>query len=122
MLEANNVCVKPKLSADAWLFIENTPKGTDFAFRANRTGSHGADGTVEYNYEGTTLYRYDSIESFARHQLDGDTSIEFEESHLVGERDDNGQIVFFDIAYSEDELDLEDDGDMIYTLYSKDND
>lgn len=118
----NNTQTKtPELSADAWLFVENTPKGKDFAFSASRTGSHGEDGVVEYNHEGLTFYRYQSIEDFARHQLDGDSSVKHEESYVVGERDGNGQIVFFDKAYSEDELDLEDDGDAVYTLYRKAN-
>ena len=46
-----------------------------------------------------------------------DKDVEHEESAYVGTRTEDGSIDWIDKAYSDDELDLDDDGDGIYTKY-----
>ncbi len=97
-------------------FIKNHPRRTDFAFRASRTGSHYEDGTVFYNYEGSTLYLFKNIEDFANYFF-LDMDVEHEEADHVGTRKEDGSIEWLGEAYPDEALDLDDDGDSVYTKF-----
>jgi hypothetical protein len=77
--------------ASAQDFLSKTPRGTEFEFQANRTGSHNNDGTVFYNYEGRTRYLFKSIEDFVDYFF-FDKDVEHEESTSVVTRTEEGSI------------------------------
>lgn len=103
------------LSTEAVTFINDTPKGSDFAFSNSRTGEHREDGTVTFDYDGLVRYEFSSIEDFAEYFIDFNRSIVHQQAFVVGFRDEDGNISFTDEVFPDDELDLNDDSDAVYT-------
>lgn len=95
------------------LFLQNTPKGKEFGFNASETGSHNEDGTVTFNDNGQAYYTYQSIEDFANQEFNNVDVVHLVSSY-VGDRTENGQIVWFNTPYKDCELDDE-DGSCVYT-------
>ena len=56
--------VNKPMSKRAQDFVRDTAVGSEFAFRADRTGSYYEDGTVYYNYQGLVNYTFDNIFAF----------------------------------------------------------
>lgn len=107
--------VNKPMSKRAQDFVRDNPAGSDFVFRADRTGSHYEDGTVYYNYQGLVNYTFDNIFDAARYLIDSASDVPHYRSDAVGNRLDDGSISFWSASYSDDELDLDDDGGTVYT-------
>jgi hypothetical protein len=104
-------------NAQMLAFIENTPKNTEFAFAANKTGFHEADGTVSFNEKGLTTCYFRTIEEFAQNYFQG-ADVPIKCSHYCGSRDDDGEITLhegFEHTPMRD-IDSDDDSSDVYTL------
>tara|TARA_Y100000310_G_scaffold112139_2_gene110583 strand:- start:6059 stop:6697 length:639 start_codon:yes stop_codon:yes gene_type:complete len=107
--------VNKPMSKRAQDFVRDTAVGSDFSFRADRTGTYHEDGTVYFNDQGVRDFTFDNIFDAARYLIDDARDMAYDLSEAVGERLDDGSISFWSESYDDDELDLEDDGGTIYT-------
>lgn len=98
-------------------FKANTMKGTEFDMGlANLTGYYDIDGTVWFNYEGTTEYIFDSIDTFCDYWFHG-LEVTCEVSEWVADLDiDTGEVVFHE---GEDPLQpiLDDDAEAVMSEF-----
>jgi hypothetical protein len=102
-------------------FIQNHPKGTEFCFAANVTGEHLEDGSVYYNVKGLTEHSFSSIEDFADFYFSNRTVI-YKSSEAVGERDDEGNITWWNDEYPLSFIDDDNDGGIVFLKSVYDND
>jgi hypothetical protein len=95
-------------------FIDNTPKGTAFAFGPAKTGEHLEDGTVFFDSEGWTLRYFKNIDDFADYWF-LDKEVPHKESDYVGNRNEEGVITWHDKPYDLKDIDKGEDGSNVYT-------
>ncbi|WP_394230522.1 hypothetical protein [Shewanella colwelliana] len=98
----------------AKIFIANTPKGSEFCFRADLTGAYGHDGKVWFNIKGIEHRVYGSIENFVA-DFFLNKEVEYLSSTYVGWRNDEGAIAWFDTPCAINE---EEDGSCAFSAYA----
>jgi hypothetical protein len=97
------------------MFIKNTPRGSEFGKSMAETGVHCEDGTVIWNSCGQAYYAYKSIEDYADSEF-LNKEVVCLKSEYVGDRDQEGNITWFNGSYDASEVDQDEDGNNVYTL------